>query len=93
MSSEMNLITRLKGPTPNFFKKVINIALSLSGVGTAVLTADATVPGFTIPTILQKVCQWLIVAGLAAAAVSKTTVNTASDVPYKAPNDQEQQNK
>jgi hypothetical protein len=93
MSTEMNLMQRLKGPTPPFFKRVANYAMSLAAAGGAVLGAEAMITDFHLPALLYKLCQWLVVGGLVAGAVSKTTVNTTSNTPYSAPKDAEQQNK
>lgn len=70
----MNLKKRLLGETPKFFRRVINISLSLSAAATALLTTEALVDNFHLPSILIKFAQWCIVAGVVAAAVSKTTV-------------------
>ena len=94
MATEMNLWNRLQGQTPKFFKRVINIAVSLSAIGTVLVTVEATVPGFHLPETMLHISQWMIVAGLAAAAVGKTTVTTpTNNQPYTAPNDDEVNNK
>lgn len=73
MSTEMNLKERLKGPTPDFFKRIIKIALTIAAAGGAVLTADATIPGFHVPAVLNTASQYMVLAGVVAAAISKTT--------------------
>lgn len=75
MSDEMNLKERLKGPTPAFFKRIVKIAISLAAAGTALLTTESMIDNFTLPAMIHKIAQWLIVAGIVAAAVSKTTVD------------------
>lgn len=71
MSDQMNVAERLKGPTPPFFKRVINYAMTIAGIGTALLGTNLAV---TLPPILHTVAQWMVVAGVVASAVSKTTV-------------------
>lgn len=81
MSNEMNVFERIKGPTPNFFKRIVKIALSLAGAGTALLSAEGIITGFHLPDLIHKLAQWLIVGGLVATGIAKTTVNTSSDKP------------
>lgn len=74
MANEMSILKRLKSPTPKFFKKLRNYALSLSAMATAVLTAPQVIQNFILPDLITTICQWFIVAGLAAAAVSSTSM-------------------
>lgn len=92
MSTELNLWKRLQGETPKFFKRVFGLSVSLSAAAGALLVAPTLITGFILPAGLITACQWLIAAGMAAAAVSKTTVTTPVNQDYKAPKDQEQQN-
>ena len=71
----MNVSERLKGPTPPFFKRVINVALSVSAAGAAMLSASSVVDGFVLPPALTILAQWMVVAGIIASAVAKTTVD------------------
>lgn len=75
----MELKERIKQPTPPWFKKIIRLGLMLAGAGTALLTANATVPGFTLPHKLEAFAQWMVVAGLVASSVAKTAKETNSD--------------
>ena len=75
MSKEMNPIERLKKPTPPFFKRVIAIAMSVSAAGAALLTAPTVVDGFVLPNTLTTLAQWMVVAGIVASAIAKTTVD------------------
>lgn len=63
---------RVDAPTPDWFKRIIKMGLSLAAAGTALLTAGETIPGFTLAGIMYDAAQWMVVAGLIAAAVSKT---------------------
>lgn len=71
----MNIIKRLSSPTPNFFKKVRAIALTLAAAGTALLTAQSQVDGFVLPHFLEVAAQWFIVGGIVASAVATTTMD------------------
>lgn len=71
----MNIGERIKGPTPPFFQKVIKIALSVSAVGASLLTAPELVDGFTLPASLTTIAQWMVVAGIVASAIAKTTID------------------
>ena len=68
----MSLKQRIQAPTPAWFKRIIRISLTLAAVGTALLTADEYVKGFTLPNQAHELAQWFVVAGLVAAAASKT---------------------
>lgn len=75
----MTIFDRIKLPEPEFFKKVIRISLALSTGAAAILTAGTlggqVVPGFQFKLlpITEIICKNIIVAGLAIAAISKTT--------------------
>lgn len=62
----MNIIQRVKSPTPGFFKKLRNISLVLAATGGTLLSAPAA-----IPAILLKLAGYLAVAGSVGAAVSQ----------------------
>jgi len=93
MANEMNLWKRLQGETPKFFKRIFALSVSLAAGAGALLTAPSLISGFELPDKVTTICQWLCAAGIAAAAVSKTTVTTPAPPEYKAPKDDEQQNK
>lgn len=78
MSQQMNLWKRLSGESPKFFKRVSKIAISAAAAATAVLTAPTIIKGFVLSSTLSTLCQYAIVAGLAAAGVSKTTLATTT---------------
>lgn len=75
----MNIFDRWKSPTPDFFKKVIRISLTLAAGAAALLMAQplgsAIIPGFTfkLMPIVELVCKNIVVGGLVAAAISKFT--------------------
>lgn len=65
----MNIIQRVKTPTPIFFAKLRNISLALAVIGGAILTAPVA-----MPAIVLKVAGYLAVAGSTGAAVSQVVV-------------------
>ena len=63
------VVNRLVLPTPRFFKKLRNIALSAAAVGASILAAPVA-----IPAILVKIATYLTIAGSVAGGVSQTAV-------------------
>jgi hypothetical protein len=64
-----SVINRMQKPTPKFFKKLRNIALTLAAAGAAIASAPVA-----LPAVLVKVAGYLVVAGSVAGAVSQATV-------------------
>ena len=71
----MNLIERIKAPTPKFFKTVRAIGLVLAAAGGAILASP-----ITLPIALTAVAGYLIVAGSVATAVSQAAVENDKSV-------------
>lgn len=69
-STEMNVIDRVKAPTPKFFKKVRNIGMLLAAAGAALLAAPVTLPAGIV-----ALGGYLTTAGSVLTAVSQTTVD------------------
>lgn len=67
----MNIIERVKAPTPKFFKVLRTIGLSVAAAGGALLTAPVALPSGVL-----SVAGYLTVAGTVLTAVSQTTVET-----------------
>lgn len=65
----MNILERIKSPTPTFFKKLRNIGLGLIAVGGVLVSST-----IALPVIAITIGQYLIVAGSVASAVAQTTV-------------------
>lgn len=65
----MNIVQRVKSPTPKFFKKVRNIGIILATVAATIVTAPVA-----LPAVLLKIAGYLAIAGGVAGAVSQTTV-------------------
>ncbi len=60
----MNLIDRLKAPTPKFFKVLRNIGLGLAAAGGVIVASP-----ITIPALVVSIGGYFIVAGSVATAV------------------------
>ena len=64
----MNIIKRVKSPTPKFFKVLRNIGLVLAAVGGTILAAPVA-----LPAIVVTVGGYVAVAGGVLSAVSQLT--------------------
>jgi hypothetical protein len=69
----MNLVQRMKSPTPNYFKILRNIGLGLAAAGGALLASP-----FHLPEIISSIGEYLMVGGSVASAVSQSTVDSES---------------
>ena len=67
----MNLIDRLKAPTPKFFKILRNIGLGLVAAGGVIIASP-----IAIPAIIITIGGYLIVAGSVATAISQAVTTT-----------------
>ena len=72
----MNIIKRVKSPTPKFFKVLRNIGLVLAAVGGTILAAPVA-----LPTIVVTVGGYVAVAGGVLSAVSQLTTTKDDAVP------------
>lgn len=63
------VMTRMKKPTPVFFKKVRNTGLTIAAIGASILTAPVA-----LPLVLVKIAGYLTVAGTVASTVSQAAV-------------------
>ena len=61
----MNLVQRMKSPTPNYFKILRNIGLGLAAAGGALLASP-----FHLPEIISTIGEYLMVGGSVASSVS-----------------------
>jgi hypothetical protein len=66
----MNVVQRVKAPTPKFFKVLQVIGLSLATAGGALMAAP-----IQLPPQVKDVAGYLAVAGGVACAVSQTAVH------------------
>ena len=65
----MNVVQRVKSPTPKFFKTLRTIGLVLAGVAGSILASPVA-----LPAVLVTVAGYLAVAGGVISAVSQTAV-------------------
>lgn len=65
----MNIIERVKAPTPKFFKVLRTVGLSIIAAGGVLLTAPVSLPAGVV-----SLAGYLTVAGTVLTAVSQTAV-------------------
>ncbi len=70
----MNLIQRVKAPTPKFFKVLRSIGLGLAAVGGTILAAP-----IALPVVITSIGGYLAVAGSVVSAVSQVTTLNETD--------------
>ena len=70
----MNLVQRVKAPTPKFFKVLRAIGLSLAAVCGTILAAPVA-----LSAVLVTVAGYVAVAGGVISAVSQTAVETSNN--------------
>jgi hypothetical protein len=73
---------RAQAPTPVFFKRLRSLALVLSAVATAVLTAPVS-----FPPLVVTVAGYVLTAGTVAGAISQLTVAADTTTPPLLPDD------
>lgn len=66
----MNIIERVKAPTPTFFKKLRNISLLCTALGASLLTAPVA-----LPLLLLKIAGYVAVAGAVGSTVSQAVTS------------------
>jgi len=64
----MNLIQRVKAPTPKFFKILRSIGLGLAAVGGTILATP-----IALPVVITSIGGYLAVVGSVVSAVSQVT--------------------
>lgn len=69
----MNVIKRVKAPTPKFFKVLRTIGLTLAAVGGSILAAPVA-----LPVIITTIGGYVAVAGGVLSAVSQLTTTNDS---------------
>jgi len=69
--NEMNIVQRVKAPTPKFFKTLRTIGLALAAAGGAILASP-----IALPAGLVAAAGYVILAGGVVTAVSQTAVDT-----------------
>jgi uncharacterized membrane protein HdeD (DUF308 family) len=69
--NNMNVVERVKAPTPKFFKKLRTIGLALAAIGGAILASP-----IALPAGLVVAAGYVALAGGVVSAVSQTAVDT-----------------
>ena len=72
MAKTHNIIKRINGNTPKFFKKLRNVGLLIGTIATGILTAT-TNEGLILPDFVSDVCKWAMVISYVIAAVCQLT--------------------
>ena len=70
----MNIVQRVKAPTPKFFRVLRTIGLALAAASGALLTAP-----IALPAAVVTVAGYLAVAGTVATALSQTAIPKEDD--------------
>ena len=68
-NNNLNLVERVKAPTPKWFKIVRAIGITLTAVGGSILTAPVA-----IPATIVTVAGYLALGGTIATAVAQTAI-------------------
>lgn len=69
--NEMNIVQRVKSPTPKFFKTLRTIGLALATMGEILLAAPVA-----LPVAVTSAAGYIALAGSVMTAVSQTAVDT-----------------
>jgi uncharacterized membrane protein HdeD (DUF308 family) len=72
-ANEMNIVQRVKAPTPKFFKTLRTIGLALAAIGGAILASP-----IALPAGLVAAAGYVALAGGVVSAVSQTAVDTTN---------------
>ena len=71
--NEMNIVQRVKAPTPKFFKILRTIGLALAAAGGLILASP-----LALPAGMVAAAGYVILAGGVVTAVSQTAVDTTN---------------
>ena len=66
----MNLVERIKAPTPKFFKTLRSIGLALLAISGTIIAAPVA-----LPAVVVSAAGYLVVAGGVISAISQITVD------------------
>jgi uncharacterized membrane protein HdeD (DUF308 family) len=69
--NNMNVVQRVKAPTPKFFRTLRTIGLALAAIGGAILASP-----IALPAGLVAAAGYIALAGGVVSAVSQTAVDT-----------------
>ncbi len=73
-SNSLNLIERIKAPTPKWFKIIRNIGITLTAVGGAILAAPVA-----LPATIVSVAGYVMLGGTVASAIAQTAMQTDNE--------------
>lgn len=73
------LIKRIKGKTPEWFKLIIRLGLTLAAAGLAIKVTAVSLEDFELNDWGATICNYMIIAGAVAAAVAKTAKESNAD--------------
>lgn len=77
----MNILKRVKSPTPKFFKIIRAVGLVTAGLGSSFLASPVA-----MPDLITDIAGYLLVIGTAISVVSQATVQsddgTASEINH-----------
>jgi hypothetical protein len=73
-NNQMNIVERVKAPTPKWFKVLRTIGITLVSIGGAVLASPVALPAGIV-----SVAGYLILGGSVVTAVSQTGVKTEEE--------------
>ncbi len=65
----MEIVKRIKAPTPDFFKKIMWVA------GILIVVAGALIAGaeqLELPAVVSKVCWYIVIVGTAVLGTAQT---------------------
>jgi len=75
-----NLLRRLKGATPSFFRKIIGLMATLATIGAAIAAVAELRPNIFPPdSFWVEASSHMIVVGIFGAAIAKLTVKDNSE--------------
>lgn len=78
-SNSLNLVERVKAPTPKWFKIIRTIGITLTAVGGAILAAPVALPATII-----TVAGYVMLGGTVATAIAQTAMQTDNEEETKA---------
>lgn len=81
----MNIIERIKAPTPKFFKRLRSIGLALLAISGSVIAAPVV-----LPAVVVSIAGYAALAGGVISAISQVTVDDTSLREAQERNDSEQ---
>lgn len=77
-NDNLNIVERVKAPTPKWFKIVRTIGITLTAVGGAILAAPVA-----IPATIVTVAGYLTLGGTIATAVAQTAIQAEENEQKK----------